>query len=446
MKPFKYIIILVIILISINSKINAQEIFNYRSIDNKTYNQYLNKDWKNLIKTGKKSLKNNIDFYYLQVRMGIAYYEQKKYSKAIKYFENSYYTNKNDELVQEYLYFSYIFIGRYKDAKILAGKFNRRLKGKLNITAENPFIKALYIETKHDINEDYKQIPELDEQIYQATVLRKSYYNLSFQHDIGERLSIFHGYSNVKTTNFIINDDINLPPSFEEKVNQNEYYFSINAQIFKGTNISGGFHYIHTNYNASIPSQITPGRLGNNSLISLYNNSENSFAASLNISKQFSIFNIMSGISFSNLNSSKQIQPIINVKIFPFDKSNIYTSTTAMYIFDENEKTNFNLPIFKQSLGIVFLKYSLFEPSISYGDMKNFTLHNSQIANNDLDIVKEKLEALLNFGLKKGKFNIFFKYEYNIKENSFTINNIDAKANYINQAITGGIKWYFQKY
>ncbi len=281
MKLYKTFLIFVFIYLSLTSV--AQESINYPSIDKKTYQQYLNKDWKDLIKTGKNSLKNNIDFYYLQVRMGIAYYELKKYANAVKYFEKAYLTNKNDELIQEYLYFSYIFIGRYEDARVLSDKFKRNLKEKLKISAENPFIKALYLETKFDFNDDYKQLPQFGELIDQTSVLNKSYYNISLQHDIGSKTSIFHGYSNIGITNLIITDELVDVKTYEEKVFQNEYYFSLKYQIAKGTNISGGFHYLRTNYKASIPSSTSSGRWGNNSDISLYNYSENSFAASFNI-------------------------------------------------------------------------------------------------------------------------------------------------------------------
>ncbi len=444
MKLYKTFLIFVFFYLSLTSV--AQESINYPSIDKKTYQQYLNKDWKDLIKTGKNSLKNNIDFYYLQVRMGIAYYELKKYANAVKYFEKAYLANKNDELIQEYLYFSYIFIGRYEDARVLSDKFKRNLKEKLKISAENPFIKALYLETKFDFNDDYKQLPQFGELIDQTSVLNKSYYNISLQHDIGSKTSIFHGYSNIGITNLIITDELVDVKTYEEKVFQNEYYFSLKYQIAKGTNISVGFHYLRTNYKASIPSSTSSGRWGNNSDISLYNYSENYFAASFNISKQFSIFNINAGASISNLNKAKQIQPIINVKLYPFGNKKLYTNSTIMYILGDDENSNLKHPILKQSIGIAFLKYSWFEPSITYGDMKNYTLYNVMIANNDINIVKQKYEALVNFGINKGKFNIFLKYEFNKKENHYTINHVDVNTQYINQAITGGIKWYFQKY
>ena len=427
----------------------AQEKINFPNIDKKTYEQYLNKDWKNLIKTGKKSLKNDVDFYYLQVRMGIAYYELKKFPKAVRNFENDLSENKKDNLIQEYLYFSYIYSGRYEDARVLAGNFNRKLKEKLDISAEHPGISALYFETKHDINDDYKYSPEIEEIVSQNVVTDQSYYNISMEHLAGDKVSIFHGYSNVGITNLVLNiepvNDVVLPSDYEEKISQNEYYFSLKAQIAKGTNLSGGFHYLSTKYFALDPNPVSPGRWGS-STSTLYSYRENTFVGSLNLSKHFLILKITGGASVSNMNLNLQVQPEFTLRLYPFGNSTFYTDSKAIYLMDFENDTQTKEPIFRQSLGINFLKYSWFEPSLTYGNMKNYTAYNAFVANNDVDIIKQKYEALLNLGFSKGRFNVFFKYQYNIKENTFKINDIINQTEYVNQSITGGIKIIFKKY
>ena len=439
-----YIIILLLFFLISFSAV-AQEKMSAPSVDNITYEQYLKKDWKALIKTGKESLKYDIDFYYLQVRMGIAYYELKRYPKAIKYFENAYSQNKSDELIQEYLYFSYVFSGRYEDARVLAGKFKRLLKEKLSISAEHPFISAFYLETKHDINEEYKYIPQENEIVNQIAVLDQSYYNISLEHLIGDKVSIFHGYSNVGITNLITDNDIELPPVYEENIAQNEYYFSLKAQIARGMNLSGGFHFLHTKYYAPDPDPFSAGRWGGMSN-ALYNYNENSFVGSLNLSKHFSIFKITAGASVANMNLNFQFQPELTLRLYPLGNSILYTDSKVIYIIENTDSTQTKNPVFRQSIGINFMKYSWFEPAVTIGNMNNYTSFNAFIANNDVDVIKQKYEALLNFGFSKGKFNVFLKYQYNIKENTYEINDFETKKEYVNQSITGGIKWYFKKY
>ena len=415
-------------------------------IDKETYNQYLNKDWKGLIKTEKKASKNGIDFYYLQFRTGIAYYELTKYSKAIKYFEKIYSVNPKDEKISEYLYYSYLFSGRFDDARLLAVSFNKKLKEKLQIETEYPFIHALYSATKQEINNNYEYIPQNYETVQQEIVLKESWYNLSLEHFACKKFTFFHGYSRLNIEHKILNSDFNsdLPPVYSEFINQNEYYILTKYHTAKGLNISGGFHFIHTNYFAPSPLKNPFGRKQMNSV--LYNINEKSFVGSLSINKYFSIFNTNFEISVSDLNKKIQIQPSLSLRIFPFANNQFYTDTKFIYL-TEKDNTVFNFyTVYRQTFGFKFLKYSLINTSITYGDMKNFTSCDAFIVNNDLDLTKLNAEAFINIGLAKGRFNIFFNYQYNLKENTFTVNHIEQNINYTNQAITTGIKWYFKKY
>ena len=68
----------------------AQQPLSLISVDAQTYSLWQKKDWNGLIAAGKKALKADIDFYYLRVRMGIAYYEKKNYHMALLHFEKAY--------------------------------------------------------------------------------------------------------------------------------------------------------------------------------------------------------------------------------------------------------------------------------------------------------------------------------------------------------------------
>ncbi|NPA44075.1 MAG: tetratricopeptide repeat protein [Chlorobi bacterium] len=417
----------------------------YVKVDKITYKQYINKDWKNLVKTGKDALKEGIDFYYLQVRMGIAYYELKNYAKAIKYFERAYYSDYENELVQEYLYYSYIFMGRYGDARGLAGTFKRKLKERLGISAENPLISSLSIITKHDFNEDYQYNPSDFEVVNQQTILNQSFYNINLLHLLGDYASIYHGYSNLRISSSVLSSDIDLPSNFEEDIIQSEYYLSFNYQLGIGTNLGIGFHYLNTNYSALDPNPVTIGRWGGSNVY-LYDYTKNSFVGSFTISKQISIIRLGTAFSIANMNDNMQLQPEGSITIFPFGNSKFYTHSRAIYLIDDNGYTALKNFIFKQSLGIRFSKYSWFEPSATFGNMKNFTSYNALIANNDIDGVKQRYEALFNFGFSEGRFNIFIKYQYNVKENIFEVNGLQNTIEYTNQSIIGGLTWYFKKY
>jgi hypothetical protein len=433
------------VLISTYSYIKAQEKLNYPSVDKITYDQYLAKDWKNLIKTAKKSLDADIDFYYLQVRTGIAYYELKQYARAVKYFENAYKQNPEDQLIQEYLYFAYLFAGRYDDARAFKSKMSTGLKERLVISDKNPTIKALYLDTKHDINEDYMVTPLPGDLLYQKGVLNQSYYNVSLEHWIGNKITIFHGYSNLGITNGIKDYHLDMPPLYKEYLIQHEYYLSLKANIAKGTFLIGGFHFMYSDYSAPDPTTTTvrSGRWGALSGSALYAYTEQSISGSLGFIKQFSIFNISGATSISNLNQNLQFQPELSFRIYPLGSQAFFMSAKALYLIEKEDSIWSYNPAVRPGLGVSFLKYSWLELSATFGDIRNYTELNSFIANNDLDKLTRRYEALLNIGLNKGKLNLFVKYQYNSKTNTFELNGINTYQPYISQTIAGGIKWYF---
>ena len=69
-------------------------------IDSATYAQYLAGDWKTLVREGKAALDQDVDYYYLRMRMGIAYYELENYRAAIDQLNQSL-SEEFDELEEE---------------------------------------------------------------------------------------------------------------------------------------------------------------------------------------------------------------------------------------------------------------------------------------------------------------------------------------------------------
>ncbi|NPA33849.1 MAG: tetratricopeptide repeat protein [Chlorobi bacterium] len=83
----------------------------YAQSDKETYELYISGNWEKLIQKGKEALRNGIDYYYLRVRMGIAYYYLGKYNLAIKHLRKAHKTNPNDPIVNEFLLYSHLAMG-----------------------------------------------------------------------------------------------------------------------------------------------------------------------------------------------------------------------------------------------------------------------------------------------------------------------------------------------
>ncbi len=109
----------------------GQQKADFRQVDSLTYQYYLNSNWKPILKTGKQALKNDIDYYYLRMRMGIAAFEEGKPAIAANHFQKALVFNENDPVAQGYLYDSYLEMGKTNRAWKLSKNFSQSLKSSL---------------------------------------------------------------------------------------------------------------------------------------------------------------------------------------------------------------------------------------------------------------------------------------------------------------------------
>ncbi len=75
----------------------------YKTVDSISLESYYKKDWRSLEAIGKQSLNAGVDYYYLRMRLGIAAYEQKKFTVAERHFRKALEFNKYDPTAQSYL-------------------------------------------------------------------------------------------------------------------------------------------------------------------------------------------------------------------------------------------------------------------------------------------------------------------------------------------------------
>ena len=74
---YRLMLITVLFSLAFCSSLKAQEKLDYNYVDSSPYQLWLNKDWNNLIKISALASQNNIEFYYLTLRTGVAWYEKK---------------------------------------------------------------------------------------------------------------------------------------------------------------------------------------------------------------------------------------------------------------------------------------------------------------------------------------------------------------------------------
>lgn len=429
------------ILLFITNKSIAQTTMTVPSVDKETYELYLAKDWNKLIKTGKKALKNGVDFYYLNYRMGIAYYEKQNYIQAVKYFKKTHKTNSDDDTLNEYLYYSYLFAGRYDQARNLGYYFTDKMKTRLGIRTVNPFFSSAELAYKVDFIDDYSYDKQLNEDVEQQINQKQTWYGFGLEHLTGAKTTIMGAYSKVNTESFNYDIDSDLPEEYIGNVAQNQYYIALKQYLGSGFSTALGLHLLSSTFSSpTITIQRSPR--GNQSS-SLYFYEGKSFVAAANISKSFLIFNTTLETSIANLNNKTQLQPSLGLRIYPFGNAKFYSDTKGIYISENDNGTKTNYTAIKQSFAFKIKKYSFISSSVTFGELVNYTDFNASLVNNNVDILKLQFNNYLNIGFNNGKFNLFANYQYSIKENTYKVNDIDNSIEYNSQSILFGAKWYF---
>ena len=142
------IIISIWLLGFISLGIKAQEPVDFNTMNRETYRLYLSQDWDSVIILGKQALKQEMDFYYLRIRMGIAYYSKKNYRTAARHLSVALEQNQDDPVALEYLYLSRLYAGQFEQAgwtrEEFKGELARKLPPLAPIFFENLTVEYLY--------------------------------------------------------------------------------------------------------------------------------------------------------------------------------------------------------------------------------------------------------------------------------------------------------------
>ncbi len=318
----KYRGIIIVLFFFTIGEIKAQDTLNTAFVEKQSYKLYLDKNWNELIKFGNKAIKNDFDYYYLRFRLGTAYFEQKKYLLASTQFQRALKFYSGDNLSKEYLYYCYIYTGRYDDARVLSKSFDNNLAQKTGTDKQSSlsFIqleggikqsdKANYPHLNSHNDDTHKNDLINDTSIYKNV----TYFQLGLGHYIKNRISLFHAFTyfsqeNTHSKNETFTNDIQNTPLFgndtikfksTDKTTQFQYYLNANIPLKNNWNISPAFHFIHKNVSSQVDTSsaikhpaIAEESISSNSKTST--SKENYYIGSISIQKNVNRFSFAFG-------------------------------------------------------------------------------------------------------------------------------------------------------
>lgn len=489
-------ILLTVVIMSIWLQIDAREVVvkpDFRSIDSATFADYTNENWLRIISIGKYALKNDIDYFYLRMRMGIAEFNLMNYPGASGHFEKALEFNSGDRTAQIYLYDTYLILGKQSRALKLGSKFNNgtrkvlnykpKLISNINIYTGYSFSNNYKLNDRYNLNSSNDTIAGLEILIGDKSIISVgsgfqltpaiSYYlgysyleiqkKTTFQYEEGQLVldsvqSLSWGYQNYYSFNLNFYRE-----SYDFKIKQNELYQNIKLQFNKGwaTYLYGNLLFINTANTKINSTLVTESEIayqidGENPVyfdyqyydteLSTSDSSLFNYIVGLNIEKDFNNLKFNFNANYSELNAATQYQFGLSAFYYLNKKATIYGSTGYIWFNQEwDRRSDESRNIFDQKLGGRIFNDLWCEAEFVYGDLNNVNVYKGSVVYNNVDKMNFKSGISLKYRLGL-HFELNLLYQYNSYESMFIEFNNNAERtiynnNYQTQNIIGGMVW-----
>ncbi|HLN20606.1 MAG TPA: hypothetical protein VK213_05925 [Bacteroidales bacterium] len=442
-------VILIIIIVFWSFKGFSQKSMSSMYADSITYNLYLRQQWVELTDKAEEAIKSGFDYYYMRMRLAIAYYERHNYARASENFIRALEFSADDQLALEYLFYSYYLSGKYFLAWTVVPRLsipNRerivkesRIK-RNSVTAETSYLNADAGEIIASRGQVFRN-PEAGSQAVTKYFINNAVY---LSHIIGKRSSYFHAFTNLVKENILHYFDGNLSADmYGQKVVQNQYYGRMNFFTPTGLVISPSFHFLSTGYDFPAYTSSGTGFSGE-----FYTARSNGFACGLGITKTSGYLVYAGEAIFSNLNNIKQLQGTLGLFFYPAGNQNIYLGGKVSML-NNADNSAFD-PRFVASLtaGFSVNNRIFFEFSGTTGKMKNYCENNGLVVFNGVDFPTGSYSGRISVPFYRLRLTVFAGAGFGTYSSEFVpsdgYSNSDAnKLNYNNYKVTGGLSWNF---
>lgn len=424
----------------------AQQKLNYPEVDKISYELYFQGKWAELIDYSKKARQQDIDFFYLQARTGIAYYNLKKYRTASEWFLKAWNTDQSFEWLQEYLYYSLLWGGRASEANKLAGSFSSGMQDKIGFFPKK--ITRVGLEAGYTFNPDFENLTEAAHgqqagvgEDYGEAYYLKNYHFVSFDlsHRISPGISLNHNLSYVGL-NREQRIDWGSANSFPMKTNQFQYYLNPHFVLGKKLYVSPSISAIWGNY------ELFMGGFSGNQMKMFYNASSSfsDFVFSTSAWTHFGGFSPGAEINLANITDQKYTQLSAWITVYPFSNLNFYFTPRVYFKNSEENSFGFNTVGFSggAQLGPVH-----FYGQYLNGEMENFIEAGGYVVSNFPGVSEQKFSGSLYFPAGK-KYQLVLRYlgqdvteKYKVYTNLTESNSVNY--NYMKHTLTAGISWNF---
>ncbi len=421
--------------------LKAQNKLSYQEVERQTLAYYYNAQWDSIIMKGEAAIDNNIDYYYLNYRLAVAYFFKENYFTSTYYFDRAIKQNKGamkDSYFKELYYRALLYTKQNATAFRITGALDPlddlteiNYRGELDISAFYGSTPELIQQEDLRMDEDYV----FSQTSYQQAI---SFINIGSIFMINEFIELDVRYSNaqIDMITAVENRDIFHIRNFELK--QNTFYvkprFNFNRKqrldFLAAVSSSSGRPY---------------GQIDSNELnVNYYNYKSTSFVFGLDYSYLNNKTRLGFNASFSTFGFKQQLQVGASLEWFPLGTYDLYSLTQINAFSSEPGDIR---PVIRQKIGAKITSRLWIEVLGIYGDVQNVTMVSDnfsyEIPNHTYGIASAQL-----IGVVSPRVNIFVGVQYwwkyteqkqDDREHQETITIID----YQQFNIIGGLQWKF---
>ena len=370
----------------------AQDTLNQTSVDEKSYKLYTDKNWNELVSYGNAALAKGIDYYYLRMRIGTAYYENKNYIKAVGNFEKALKFNSGDADALEYLYYCYVLTNQFEQARWLSKSFNKAIAKEMK-TDSLPGVGFVLVEGG---------IKNSDS----STEFKPGYYGqVALEHYVAKRFTLFHAvtYFNQK--------------DFEGATSQFQYYLRGTIPLKNNWEIAPAFQYINRAYTPPPPIKIPPKR-GQPPPVDTVPPTTyyNYFIGSLAVKKTISHADFSLGTTISKVYGNTQLLHYITVNLYPFGWNKLDIGA-SLYAHTEDSYTSTHFAYNPYISWQIVKPLSLTLSYLNNNNGANILEYNGYIVNNTTDLTTSRISGVVTISAGK-HLDIYGAYQYSTQVQS----------------------------
>jgi len=348
----------------------GQDTINSNTVEKRSYDLYMAKNWHALEEYGRVAIEHGIDYYYLRMRLGMAYYEGHNYLKAEDNFRKALTFNSGDANAMEYIYYCMIFTGRYEEARFYSKSFNEAVKEEVKVNTL-PCIDAITLESGVEISDSNKSFGNL------------YYAQLGLEHYIGNRLSLFHAFKYSTQVSYIVAlpnaKDSTAPKKNYSQLMEYEYYLKATIPFANKWVVSPAVHWLgvesnDTSIHPPLPPPPHPPKGYRPIPGSKYDSTffSNYWVASVSAEKRMSCFHLLFTLTLAHVDSNTSVQEQLSLDYSPFGNRNLILGIGILPHTQNGFSSN----------------YMAVNPYLQIRPAKNLTISASYLANQGFNVIQ----------------------------------------------------------